>query len=741
MIRRIVQSLPLLSLAGLGVFAIGALILDTPPANAQVQIPADRVCRAAMIIDRSGSVGGGNMQTIRNQIRRLFEPSSGIYDAKVELAMWSFSHDIGSIFGGPMGNYNAPHHDYISSVGPMSASFNSALNALYPAGNTNYQQAFAYDRTTRNPALNDIIEKTNILVFMTDGQPNSVNASGFGGPSPAEAGRLAAQQHRDAGRATLGGSIGANTAQVRTINYVVSNDENNYNNTFTVSSNYDDLSRKLKQEIVEKCNELFPPDPCQYNPSIPREDPRCVPPSADPPYSLVPLVTSDNTIISSDESVNFQYRVTNENAINTSEDTEWSIKRVVVDRGQSTDPLQYGSNTFRDGFSCAALLDLINNRGDCDDNIARGTKKFAPGATVLAANEVGQGGRLVIEDRWPVGTKVCYVLAVNKPTEKDSPVDRFSRAVCVVIGKRPTVHVYGGDLSVGKQFAGDSEPPSATASKVQAGITVKGDPVNRIFGSWVEYGVLAPGPVVGVASASGLEGGFPASGGALQGMWSKLTFANIADSYGSFTDAWTHPDTAGALLANGGSVTAVTEGDRSFNGSVNSGIYEKQSGDLRLTSGTLDKNSHVVVHVPNGTVTIDGNLEYNDGPYSSIKEIPRLVIIARAIHVKANVSRVDAWLIARNSATSTGGGTINTCSDGPVSLSINDCSGILRINGPVMARTLLLRRTAGAGSGEASGDPAEIINLRADAYLSSIANRGGTTVPMTTSTIELPPRF
>lgn len=729
-LRQLRAQLPIIGLVIVAAAAIWAMS-RMPVTHAQTNDNSDRICRAAMIIDRSGSVGAQGVETIRNQIRRLFQPT-GIYDDKVQLAFWVFSD--GAVQGGN-GNYNYPFSGYVTSKGE-TPSFMTALNSIVSTGGTNYQQGFGYNGGTRNPALGDIIDNTDIIVFMSDGQPNA--PTGFGSSSPQEVGRQTALKHINAGRILIGGSVGQ--AVVSVMNYTVTGNANDSSHTFTVSDNYGDLAAKLKQQISTKCHELFPPEPCPYNQNITKDDPACTPPTA-AAYNLLPLVTSDNTVISSDESASFTYRVTNESQNVTTGDVGWSIKQVVVDKGQSADPLSYGSDTYRDGYSCAALMNLINNHGTCQDNVATGTKKFAPGATTLSALETAGASQLVVQDKWPVGTKVCYVLAVNKPTEKDSPKDRFSRAVCVVIGKRPTVQVYGGDLSVGKRFANDTEPVDMTDVKVQAGVTIKGDPINRVFGSWVEYGVLSPGPVIGVASGSGLEGGYPATTGETQGFWSKLTFANANNNYGSFTDAWTLPDTAGALLSNSGTVTQVAETEKTFNGTVPSGIYEKQTGDLTLHGGTLDKGSKVIVSVPNGTVTIDGNLAYNDGPYSSIKDIPRLVIIARAINVKASVTQIDGWLIARNSPTSTGGGTVNTCSDGPASLSITDCDQTLRINGPVMARHLLLRRTAGSGSGEASGEPAEIINLRADAYLSSIAARGDATLPMTTSTTELPPRF
>ncbi len=729
--QQLVGHLP--ALGAVLVLGFAAWGISQAPASVRAQSNEgpSQLCRAAVIIDRSGSVGG-NMPTLKEQIKRLFQPT-GLYDDKIEISFWSFSHAIGGIFA-PLGNYDAPFYGYVTSRGETTG-FMSALNSVQPGGNTNYQQAFAYDGETRNPALNDIIEATDILVFMTDGQPNSVNQ---GGVSAEDAGRIAAQKHIDAGRVVIGGSIGANAAQVRVINYVVSNDPNNYNNTFTVSTNYNDLAVKLRDQINRKCREIFPPDPCPYNANLPASSPDCKPPQ--PAFTLVPSTSVDNTVISSDESAGFRYRVNNESPTTTSPEVGWSIKQVVVDKGQSSDPLALGNDAYRDGYTCAALLNLIGNKGTCQD-VSSGSKQFSPGSTTLSDTEVGAANRLVVDDKWPVGTKVCFVLALAKPTEKDSPTNRFSKASCVVIGKRPTVQVHGGDLSVGRRFNDDPEPLSPLAAKVQGGLTVKGDPINRVFGSWAEYGVFAPDAVVGFGSALGLENGHQATSGNTQELWSKLTFANTQGQFGFFAESGTIPDAAGALLSGHAVVSQITGDKIAFNGQVPSGIYEKLSGDVTVDTGRLGKGSSVVLHVPNGTVTIDASLYYTDEPLGSLNDIPRLVIIARNININAEVNQIDAWLIARNSPTSTGGGIINTCSDGPAALSITDCDKSLVINGPVMARTLLLRRTAGSGIGASSGDPAEVINLRADAYLSALARRTEVNSPMTTFTVELPPRF
>lgn len=730
-LKRIIGHFP--GLGALLVLGIAAWGIAQVPGSARAQSneSPSQTCRSAIIIDRSGSVGG-NMPTLKEQIRRLFQPT-GLYDDKIQISFWSFSHAIGGVFT-PLGNYNAPFYGYVTSRGETTG-FMSALNSVQPGGNTNYQQAFAYDGETRNPALNDIIEATDILVFMTDGQPNSVNQ---GGVSAENAGRIAAQKHIDAGRVVIGGSIGANSAQVRVINYVVSNDPNNYNNTFTVSTNYNDLAIKLRDQINKKCREIFPPEPCPYNDNLPANSPDCIPPQ--PAFTLIPSTSVDNTVISSDESAGFRYRVTNESPTTTTPEVAWSIKQVVVDKGQSADPLSLGSDAYRDGYSCAALLNLIGNKGTCQD-ASSGNRQFAPGATTLSDIEVGAANRLVVDDKWPVGTKVCFVLALSKPTEKAAPTNRFSKASCVVIGKRPTVQVHGGDISVGRRFSDDPEPLGPLAARIQTGLTVKGDPINRVFGSWVEYGAFAPGAITGLGSASGLEGGFESTGGGTQALWSKLTFANTQGEFGFFAESGAIPDASSALLAGHAVVGQITSDKVVFNGATTSGVYEKQSGDVTLEGGTLGKGSSVVLNVPNGTVTIDGSLLYTSEPLTSLNDIPRLVIIAKNINIKASVNQIDAWLIAKNSSSSTGAGVINTCSDGPTSLSITDCDQPLVINGPVMSRTLLLRRTAGSGIGGASGDPAEVINLRADAYLSALARRTEVNSPITTFTVELPPRF
>jgi hypothetical protein len=65
----------------------------------------------------------------------------------------------------------------------------------------------------------------------------------------------------------------------------------------------------------------------------------------------------------------------------------------------------------------------------------------------------------------------------------------------------------------------------------------------------------------------------------------------------------------------------------------------------------------------------------------------------------------------------------------------------LTVNGPVIANRLLMYRTYGAEAGQRSGDPAEVFNLRPDAYLWASGQQSGSGKIRTVQTTELPPRF
>lgn len=715
--------LPEVALALLPVMIIGAFfaLATSKPVAAQ----AAKVCHAAIVLDRSGSVDYDDLVTMETQINNLFKPgglNTPSRADRIQLAFWSFSS---LIFGNA--NYDAPFADYVGVNGQPAAAysnFQSKLASIQPGGGTNYEQGFGYRNGVANTQDNfdSLMNKTDIIVFMSDGVPNTPG-SGDNNNLARSTARSAVLKHKAAGRVVIGGLIGDVSAA--SLNYVLNGSDTDVTDTFKVSTDYSDLTRVLTQQIDTTCNRIFPPETAES-------------------YSLTPIVTTNDRVASGSVSATFSYNVNDSAKKGNTDPTNWTIKRLLVARGQSIEPLAFGNQPYRDNYSCNELVDLVAGKGTCTD-VASGQQSFSPGNTSLDS-QAPNATNVILDDSWPVGTKLCYVLTLDKPTDNQRPTDRFSRAACLTIGKRPLVQIHGGDVRVGRHFVtdpitGETDPtaPSVPTS-IQTSITPKSS--GKTYGSWAEYGVISSGVVIGFASLSGLEGGYDSTLPDTQEFWSKLTFANTDNQYGLFTEddsgTGTIPDAASALLS-GRSVAQdlVATDTLTLNGNgVQSGLYQKSSGNLIIGESVIEKNKTIIVNVPEGTVTIKGNISYNNGPYTDISEIPQLVIIAKSIAIDPSVTHIDAWLIA-NSKTD---GTISTCNDSNT-LTSDICNVPLTINGPIMARHLQLRRTAGAGAGGAAGDPAEVINLPGSTYLWSQSEGRSDVRAQTTFTTELPPYF
>ena len=157
----------------------------------------------------------------------------------------------------------------------------------------------------------------------------------------------------------------------------------------------------------------------------------------------------------------------------------------------------------------------------------------------------------------------------------------------------------------------------------------------------------------------------------------------------------------------------------------------------------MNSGEWAVINAPTSTVNITGNINYASGPVNSVKDIPQMIIIANNINISPSVGNVDSWLIAKNALATCdeigSASDLNTTSSA-YNLSSDDCKNTLRVNGPVMAKKLWLRRTAGAGTGDSTGYPAEVFNYRPDAML-WINNRFNNNALRTTNLTELPPRY
>ena len=146
------------------------------------------------------------------------------------------------------------------------------------------------------------------------------------------------------------------------------------------------------------------------------------------------------------------------------------------------------------------------------------------------------------------------------------------------------------------------------------------------------------------------------------------------------------------------------------------------------TTGKLTIDTNICTG--SGDCSIGNNGDYltlqgrNSDWYNNIYSIPQVLIIAKkGIDVKENVNQIDAWLVTD--------GNVNTCTEFTIgSGSSEQCTNPLIINGPVVAKSLSLNRTAGANPGSGAGDtsnvlyknlandgsvtPGEIFNLRPD---------------------------
>jgi hypothetical protein len=266
---------------------------------------------------------------------------------------------------------------------------------------------------------------------------------------------------------------------------------------------------------------------------------------------------------------------------------------------------------------------------------------------------------------------------------------------------------------------------------------------NRIYGSWGEYGIMATGLIKGIGSGSAFAGRGLAH--ATTCSYSFLILANAttgdckttpAANYGGFKTGQTIPDVAASFPV---SSAAATLSGNSLDVSALNGTY-KTAGNITLTGGTLPAGRTIVINTYNpatkkyADITIAGNITYTTSALTSASQIPQLVLIAGNINIQDNVTQVDGWLSAE--------GTLNTCSNvNRTSITINNCNKLLTINGPVMAKDVQLWRTAGSQDGDDSGAPAEVFNLRPDAYLWGLSRSAQSGRLETVYTHELPPRF
>lgn len=788
--RLFVLGAPALFLA-LAVF--GALLVNEP----QHAAAADEECNVVIALDKSDSILPENLDILKANIVSLIER---LGDENISIAFWAFSHEDDDV------DYNLPRHDYVPTNvdGVGLLEFEDSLPKVEQLrGQTDYAQAFGYSvgnpdlnaitraadfTLTSNNNVNSIRSRADVFVLLTDGAPNYPGTSNDN-QYARWAGRTAREQYPE-NVAMIGGYITNDPSfQPTSLREVINGDPNDGTRVGPVS--YDgQANEQIYSYVSEKLLEVCP--------DVDRAD-----------YSLKPIVQKSVDVVQVDDVLHFDYFVDKE--ADTDNDatrsSSWQIFDVVIDPGVPGSPLHFNFSSDDPAEQSSAVCanssgaPYCNNIPDCGAILARLTNR-GPDTKCdqIAAGNGGSGvntpfnhgmnsfypnGRNVTVGNYPLGTRICSILMLR--TASLGVSYRASRADCAVIAKAPLTQVHGGDLRTGRHFVEDTSPqdqasdgedddkPGVYTSRFKISKNNTIVPNGRTYGSWVEYGVLAPGPVQRIASLSGYAGEHGGYDGAVNTSscdtnLNKLTFANEVAGKQSCGE------TKGELGAIPDIVSAVTAGPvidtatythsaaqplaiGENSPSSTTGIYANETADANFyvgesrlfkTPAPATKGRAYIVYVPHGTVTITGNILFNNlgEPYGSIYEIPQMIIVARDIAIQEGVTQVNAWLIAAGDGET--GGKLATCAGYAGRFSGAVCKQPLTINGPVMARDLALyRTTVREDSCEIEaiedcadvGNPAEIMNLSGSSLLWTRGFNQNPSSARTTSTIELPPYF
>lgn len=307
--------------------------------------------------------------------------------------------------------------------------------------------------------------------------------------------------------------------------------------------------------------------------------------------------------------------------------------------------------------------------------------------------------------------KLCVAVAANpskslkEPDKEGRSVEDnwiVSNATCRTIAKKPSINIKAGNTYAANGLIG------LTALKNVNGKT--------LFGSWAEYLVLSksldlsknPSPISKFASGAYLAGGIQSKNDPSICQYSPLSMASSQCRTGDPPSGYI----GGAALND----------SNQFLSNIMK-IY----GQSPLPDGTRisaveiepsSSNRKTVIFV-DGTVVIDRRITIpKDQPYSTLSEIPQVIILAKDIKITKDVDQIDAWLIAYGDKKGDiyEGGKIETCPGFQIGGSVDECNAQLTINGPVVAKEFYPYRSAGANPGAASGTPAETITLTPAAY-------------------------
>ena len=477
-------------------------------------------------------------------------------------------------------------------------------------------------------------------------------------------------------------------------------------------------------------------------------------------------ITSDNKIVYAGEVFNVAHNYIikpKENSLTTNNPSEEKYATTV---GNPKWQLEFcvGKNDCDAGNYSKYHTDIIVNND-------LGSNKHDFSVTDMSkGKEVGLKTDINIPDV-AAGTQICVRSVIYPATSgsddnynnPDGYGSSSSDRACFVVAKRPSLQVWGGNIYSRGRITTATSTKYTLDGYGDYKIEEKGDPY--VFGSFGELGLIASGEVRGLASgastgyasinadgtlipdpfssnnsSSNLPGGGNDSSICNR---SPLTFANTPCMNGAVGKLGKTTTTSNAdkdktkVLEKfvrdvepnvGGTVTLNDDTKTQPDGTY----YYYSTEDLTIGDGSylsydnprLIKKSTIQMVHSDKTIYINDNLAY-EGEYNDYSELPKLIIYGKNVVIDCRVTRIEALIVADERVVTCNNyeGDINNLSDtdlkNNVTANINQSPNAnqLKVNGAIIAKTLIANRTYGAATGANSIIPAEIINFDPSLYM------------------------
>lgn len=324
------------------------------------------------------------------------------------------------------------------------------------------------------------------------------------------------------------------------------------------------------------------------------------------------------------------------------------------------------------------------------------------------------------------GDYLCFVSAVWPATsgtddsldEKGDNMWKFGSPTCRIIAKRPTFQVWGGSMYSNKGVTIEAPEKrnayslSYKKSNISTKFKQKTSTASYKYTPWVEQSLVIYNgytKMLDSGAGSSAENGRGKNDICKGGVY--LTFANACNTTNGvggnskipsgiknnnrdeLFDYWlgdnsgdNGKDKKGKRINLVDNANAGTEVSTGTNAKIR---YIYSSGNMGIKESNISAKKTFLVRVK-GTLTIKGNIKYT-GNYSSIGDVPKVIIYANNVNILCAVEEVDAIIIAD--------GKVNTCSNASSSDdSDSKRSNQLKIVGMVIANGATLGRTYGAAA-------------------------------------------